>query len=130
MKGGSLHPRAQFAHLLFLFEDLLIVSTIYLPLLLAHFSEFGSALVFGSVVDCKLAKGYSDFDQMIIFNRATLFNVNSLLFARKVVQNLNRYSVLFNTLHHHDAFVLTEVDYMFYPESVFPLFLSTRPEVQ
>ena len=89
-------------------------------------ASFGTSVrvcVFGSVQDRCVAKGYSDMDTLIILGGELVSNAMALHAMRRKVIKQNVYPHFFNTLHHHDPFYLTELDFDFYPESVFPLTL-------
>ena len=85
--------------------------------------ELVDALVFGSLVDRQVAKGFSDFDLLLIISSNTTSNPSQLLAVREKILPLVHQTYLFNVLHHHMPFICTEVDLHFYPQAFFPITL-------
>ena len=84
-------------------------------------NDLGDVIILNSLVDKQIARGFSDFDLLIILSRKTILNVNELLKMRTLIIPLIRRTYLFNVLHHHNPFFWTSIDLKYFPESLLPL---------
>ncbi len=80
-----------------------------------------AAWIHGSLATRDFVYGYSDFDALIMVDKATCKNANKLLELQMFISKVSVFLYLHDPLQHHGVFVLSEIDCLSYPEAFFPL---------
>jgi predicted nucleotidyltransferase len=82
-----------------------------------------SAHLFGSYATADFIPGWSDVDMLLILSHSSIQDSDHLLATKNLVHQLQRHLFTIDPLQLHGFFILTQVDFEWYPQHYFPLLL-------